>query len=128
MSIIKEDILLCECGDPSHQLIMYYEYDEEYETPNVYVAVHLTPEKNFFKRLWIGLKYIFFKKRSIYGDFDEIILRPEDAHKLHNAANWLDEQGILNEKIELSELFNKVNKHKNGKIYPIFLDLDNPPS
>lgn len=84
----REELLLCECGDPAHQLIIYYDEDNEY--PNVYVSVHLSPEKNFFKRLWRGLKYVLFpNKRSTYGDFDEIILRPTDAYKLQYVVDKL---------------------------------------
>lgn len=82
-----EELLLCQCGDSAHQLIMFY--DDDPEAPAVYVSVHLTPERNFFKRLWRGIKYVFCNKRSIYGDFDEIILRPEDAYKLQKAADVL---------------------------------------
>jgi hypothetical protein len=82
-----EELLLCQCGDPSHQLIMFY--DDDPKNPAVYVSVHLVPEHNFFKRLWNGLKYIFSNKRSIYGDFDEIILRPTDADKVQKAADLL---------------------------------------
>lgn len=84
---MDKELLLCQCGDPSHQLIIFY--DNDTENPNVYVSIHLVPETNFFKRLWRGLKYIFSNKRSIYGDFDEIILRPEDADKLQRAVDVL---------------------------------------
>lgn len=85
---MTEELLLCQCGDPAHQLIMFY--DDDVEAPAVYVSVHLSPEPNFFKRLWRGIKYIFFNKRSIYGDFDEIILRPSDAEKLQRAVDLLE--------------------------------------
>lgn len=85
---MTEELLLCQCGDPAHQLIMFY--DDDVEAPAVYVSVHLSPEPNFFKRLWRGIKYIFSNKRSIYGDFDEIILRPSDAEKLQRAVDLLE--------------------------------------
>jgi hypothetical protein len=85
---MTEELLLCQCGDPSHQLIIFY--DDEQEVPTVYVTVHLSPNRNFFKRLWRGIKYIFFNKRSIYGDFDEIILRPNDVDKLRRAVELLE--------------------------------------
>ena len=100
-----EELLLCQCGDPAHQLIIFY---DDAENPAVYVSVHLVREKNFFKRLWRGLKYIFSNKRSIYGDFDEIILRPEDADKLQRAVNLLQETNVMVE-------------------YPLFIDPDNLP-
>jgi hypothetical protein len=85
---MTEELLLCQCGDPAHQLIMFY--DDDVEAPAVYVSVHLSPEPNFFKRLWRGIKYIFSNKRSIYGDFDEIILRPSDVKKLQRAVDLLE--------------------------------------
>lgn len=84
---MTEELLLCQCGDPDHQLIVFSDVQDE--IPTVYVSIHLVPERNFFKRLWRGLKYVFFNKRSIYGDFDEIILRPSDAWKLQNVVNEL---------------------------------------
>jgi hypothetical protein len=104
---MTEELLLCQCGDPAHQLIMFY--DDDVEAPAVYVSVHLTPEPNFFKRLWRGIKYIFFNKRSIYGDFDEIILRPSDAEKLQRAADLLEG---MNKNIEI----------------PVFIDPNMLPS
>lgn len=100
---MDKELLLCQCGDPSHQLIMFY--DDDTENPAVYVSIHLVPETNFFKRLWRGLKYIFSNKRSIYGDFDEIILRPDDADKLQKAV----------------DLLISFNKNKET-VAPLFLD------
>jgi hypothetical protein len=85
-----EDILICQCGDPSHQLV--FRYDDTPLQECVYVSVHLTPVKNIFKRLWYALKYVFSSKRCIYGDFDEIILRPDDACKIENVLNFLKKQ------------------------------------
>lgn len=104
---MTEELLLCQCGDPAHQLIMFY--DDDVEAPAVYVSVHLSPEPNFFKRLWRGIKYIFFNKRSIYGDFDEIILRPSDAEKLQRAVDLLEG---MNKNIEI----------------PMFIDPNTLPS
>jgi hypothetical protein len=84
---MREEILICQCGDPAHQLVVFYDDDPQY--PCVYVSVHLSPERNFLKRLWRGLKYIFSNKRSIYGDFDEIVLKPQDAGKLQDAVDIL---------------------------------------
>ena len=41
---MTEELLLCQCGDPSHQLIIFY--DDEQEVPTVYVTVHLSPNRN----------------------------------------------------------------------------------
>ena len=84
---MNEELLLCQCGDPAHQLILFY--DDTPHNPSVYVSVHLSKKRNFFKRLLFGLRYIFCNRRSTYGDFDEVILRPEDADKLQKAVDCL---------------------------------------
>jgi hypothetical protein len=87
MEPMNEELLLCQCGNPAHQLILFY--DDTPHDPAVYVSVHLSQNRNFFKRLLYGLRYIFFNRRSAYGDFDEVILRPEDADKLQRAVDCL---------------------------------------
>lgn len=104
---MDKELLLCQCGDPSHQLIIFYD-DENHA---VYVSVNLVPERNFFRRLWNGIRYVFSNKRSIYGDFDEVILKPEDADKLQKAV----------------DLLNSMNKDKQLAI-PIFLNAKALPS
>lgn len=110
MDKMHEELLLCQCGDPAHQLIMFY--DDTPHAPCVYVSVHLTPERNFFKRLWRGIKYIFFNKRSIYGDFDEIVLRPSDAEKIQEAA----------------DILRGLREFDDENAYPIYIRPTNTPS
>lgn len=102
---MQEELLICKCGDPAHQLIVFY--DNNPNDKQVYVTVHLSPKQKFFKRLKSGLKYIFGRKRSIYGDFDEIILRPEDAGKLQKVVDYLNED--------------------ETKVIPIFMDPESLP-
>lgn len=64
----------CSCGSPEH--LLKFNRDEDY----VYVYVLLNHE-NFFKRIWIGLKYIFGYKCR-YGSFDEILLNKESVESL----------------------------------------------
>ena len=106
---MTDELLLCQCGDPSHQLIIFY--DDEQEVPTVYVTVHLSPNRNFFKRLWRGIKYIFFNKRSIYGDFDEIILRPNDVDKLRRVVELLES-----------------TKEEDAAIIPVIINKNSLPS
>lgn len=82
-----QEMLTCKCGDPSHQMVIGYYLDEFEE---VYLSVHLVREHNLFKRFWIALKYVF-GRRSIYGDFDEIVLSPLDAPKLQKVVNHLSQ-------------------------------------
>ena len=80
----NEFLLLCECSSCEHQLIVRYDnVDDE-----VYVNMHLSDYKGFWKRLWHGLKYAFGYK-SRYGEFDEVILRKEDADNLQKVVDHL---------------------------------------
>ncbi|MBQ8421525.1 MAG: hypothetical protein IJX11_04605 [Bacteroidales bacterium] len=80
-----EDLLMCQCTDPEHMMIIRYFLDDN----EVFVSIHLYRERNIFKRIWTALKFVFRGKKSIYGDFDEIILRPEDADKLQRVVDHL---------------------------------------
>ena len=75
----KKEILICECGSFEHQIIIV-EYPEDQE---VYVEVHLSNYRDFWKRLWVGIKYAFGYKCR-FGEFDSIIIRKEDHQKLIN--------------------------------------------
>ena len=78
-----EELILCKCANTEHQMIIRtLDCDED-----VYVTFYLRPLP-LRERLIHGLKYIF-GHRSRYGDFDEIILRPEDAAKFAKVAKWL---------------------------------------
>ena len=80
----NEVLLLCDCSSCEHQVVVTWR-DEDNE---VFVQVHLTTYKGFWKRLWNGLKYAFGHK-SRYGDFDEIILRKKDADNLQKVVDHL---------------------------------------
>ena len=75
-----EELFICQCGDPSHQFIISADKDNT-EDACAYVSVHLNREHNIFKRMWTAIKYVF-GRRSIYGDFDEVIIKPMDAEKI----------------------------------------------
>ena len=80
-----EEIILCECSNPEHMMLFStVEGDDENE---VFVTFHLV-SGNFWQRLKHGIKYIF-GYTSKYGDFDELILRPKDAHKFEKVAEHL---------------------------------------
>lgn len=67
-----------------HQLIFSY-FPEDNE---VYMAVHLIPEYNIWKRIWTAIKYIFGYK-SRYGHFDEFIFDKSDADRLQKIVDFL---------------------------------------
>lgn len=60
----------CECHSAEHQVSFVI---LEHEPDVVYMEIHLTTYRSFWKRLVYGLKYAFGYK-SKYGAWDEIIL------------------------------------------------------
>ena len=85
-SDMNHELFVCECGDVSHSMVVSYVDDPEW--PDVYLSVHLS-YGNLWERIVTALKYVFSRKKSIYGDFDEIILRPSDADRLQKVVDYL---------------------------------------
>ena len=81
MTIMERQIMICECHSLEHQLVWWYDDDGDF-----YCESHLTTHRNFFQRLWYGLKYAFGYK-SRYGAWDEMLFKPEDLIKLRNHLN-----------------------------------------
>lgn len=69
--------MICECNSLEHQVIFWYDEEDKI----LYCEPHLTTHKNFFKRLWHSLKYIFGYK-SKYGSWDSTLFKDEDLKKL----------------------------------------------
>ena len=65
----ESKFLLCECCSSEHQLVVHFEKNEEYK--EVTLSYSLIDNLSFFKRVWLGIKYIF-GYRSRYGHFGEI--------------------------------------------------------
>ncbi len=84
MEKMHSDLVICNCGSSEHQIIFTYNEDEK----EVYMEVHLSKQRRFFKRFWHALKYIF-GYRCRYGDFEEVIITPEDADKFLKIYNFL---------------------------------------
>jgi len=72
--MVKTSYIPCCCKFPEHALIFAY-----YDSVNILeVAVHLNPNKSFWKRLLIGIKYIFGKSSEC--DFEMFELYTEDKN------------------------------------------------
>lgn len=83
MSEVTEELVLCQCNDPEHQIIFSsWEDDDE-----VYMTVHLAPLP-LFQRIAHAVKYIF-GYRCKYGDFDEVFLKPSDYSKFMKVTEKL---------------------------------------
>jgi len=75
---LERKIILCSCHSIEHQVV-FVKFDDEPET--VYMEVHLTTYRNFWKRLWVGIKYAFGRK-SNYGAWDEFIFEKENLKEM----------------------------------------------
>ena len=78
-----EEVILCQCENPEHQLI----FKTVGGCEEVFVTFHLR-KFPFWERVKNGMKYIF-GHTSVYGDFDELILRAQDAEKIERVAQFL---------------------------------------
>ncbi|WP_278679461.1 hypothetical protein [Leyella stercorea] len=84
----KTELFVCRCHDVSHQLVLETLKTEENEEHVVYGCFHLV-HLEFWDKLKSATKYLFGRKRKD-GDFDALLLRPEDADRLAWFANYLD--------------------------------------
>ena len=84
----KTELFVCRCHDVSHQLVLETLETEEDEERVVYGCFHIV-HLEFWDKLKSATKYLFGRKRKD-GDFDALLLRPEDADRLEWFANFLD--------------------------------------
>ena len=84
----KTELFVCRCHDVSHQLVLETIETEEDEERVVYGCFHLV-HLELWDKLKSAIKYLFGRKRKD-GDFDALLLRPEDADRLEWFANFLD--------------------------------------
>jgi len=77
----EHELFVCDCGDVEHQFIISKSDNLYEEEPLLYLLVKLNPQVGFFNRLLTAVLYIFGKK-SIFGDFEEIIINKEMAGRL----------------------------------------------
>ena len=84
----KTELFVCRCHDVSHQLVLETLEPIEDEERVVYGCFHIV-HLEFWDKLKSATKYLFGRKRKD-GDFDALLLRPEDADRLEWFANFLD--------------------------------------
>ena len=84
----KIELFVCRCHDVCHQLVLETLETEEDEERVVYGCFHIV-HLEFWDKLKSATKYLFGRKRKD-GDFDALLLRPEDADRLEWFANYLD--------------------------------------
>ena len=94
----KPEIFVCECGSLSHVYQLWY--DEEFGDLHWYITV---PQyRNFFQRIWRALGYIFGKKPR-YGDYDGIIISPDDIKKIRPFLDKSEVRTFLNYNHEIEK-------------------------
>lgn len=88
---MKDEIIICDCDSAEHQIVLRYDDDKDLGRM-VFVEVHLKPLV-WYKRLWMGLKYIFGYK-CCYGNFEEMILSPKHARQVYNLYRFLNRPNL----------------------------------
>ena len=78
---MKRDRLYLECECHSVEHNMRFSYIADDETPQLFVDVPLCRRPKWYKRIWLGIAYIF-GHRSRYGHFDEFIYDPDEVEQL----------------------------------------------
>lgn len=73
----SQKIFICECNSYCHQTIFWYDKEDK----QLHFTTHLITYRNFFKRLWVAIRYVFGYK-SNYGDWDTFLFKPLDEAKL----------------------------------------------
>lgn len=76
----------CSCASPEHTLRFVLDLDPE--DPGIHTEVYLGSYPWGWKRLWVGIRYIFGYK-SKYGAWDCFLLKPEDAPRLRSLLDRL---------------------------------------
>lgn len=82
--MFDQDVTIrCDCKSSCHQLrFMQFPDDAEF----LYVDFFICNYLGFWKRLWLGIKYICGCK-SDFGHFDSILLSPNEAIKIQEQIN-----------------------------------------
>ena len=83
---MKDEIIICDCSSAEHQMVLCFDDDKDLGRM-VFVEIHLVPLV-WYKRLWLGIKYIFGYK-CCYGNFEEIILSPKHARQVYKLYRFL---------------------------------------
>lgn len=108
-----KEVIVCDCFSIEHQLSFTYVYgDDETDYDVMNLEVHLISYDSFWKRLRAGIKYIFGHK-SIYGEWDNFIVKREDCDKFISYFQKLkdDELAVQAKQIEIA----LANANVSGK-------------
>jgi len=84
MSYLNHDYVECSCEDPAHviRITSIAKKNDEPYTNLMTVEINMAHHRNWWQRLKTGLKYIFGRGESNYGDYAEILLNEENVRDL----------------------------------------------
>lgn len=88
---MRDEIIICECSSVEHQMVLRFDDDKDLGR-QVFVEIHLVPLV-WYKRLWLGIKYIFGYKCK-YGNFEEMILSPKHAKQVYDLYRFLNKSNV----------------------------------
>lgn len=106
----SQKVFICECGSYCHQIIFWYDKEDK----QLNLTTHLITYRNFFKRLWVAIRYVFGYK-SNYGDWDSFLFKPLDEARLLaylNKTNLTFKQEMeMNFIPRIAEMIDKEIRH-----------------
>lgn len=93
MKRIQKEVLICECSSQDHTYSFWYDDEEN----SIYFQPRLVNYKNPIQRLKRAVGYVFNigkRKGKTYhfGDYDSMLIHPEDCKKLINILNKCDKK------------------------------------
>lgn len=71
----------CDCASLEHTFCVTSEDHEEDFPPQLYFHLQLNQYRNFFKRVWTAIKYLFGYECK-YGHWDTVNISEDDVHRL----------------------------------------------
>ena len=78
----------CACGGDEHTLRFIVDTKDK----ELYASVYLNNYRSIWQRVWVAVKYVFGYKCK-YGHWDNWILNPEDAVRLKQMLERMEEDG-----------------------------------
>lgn len=86
---MNREFFSCSCGDCSHNLAISYDpnVDVDVDIDYLYIHIHLIQSNNFFKRLWLAIKYVLNIESDHWGHYTEIILNKSETDRIVNFIN-----------------------------------------
>lgn len=115
----RTELFLCQCHDVSHQLILSTIDDADPRT--VYCSFHLD-NYGLWNRIKTAFLYLIGKERKD-GDFDCMLIRPEDAERLSSFLDYFDDkpcEPAFNELSNTKQVYEEKNAGRRWRVTCLF--------